>query len=290
MVKKIFTYLLLFLLGFFGYKGLSIAYNSFFNKASNQIKEDLSINLKGSKKNLSGLVYSAVGAFEHTDAIKAFKVEVRKLGIINNWNLRFSNDPNLFNDKDLKNFDVVIWNNSTGNTLNKVQMDSFENYIESGGGYVGIHGAGDYSKDWEWYYEVLLKAKFTHHPNMEYQFQNGTLEKKCTSSFTNCQNLPSRWEREDEWYVFEESPREKGSNVIYNLIEKNLVMTRLKDNVITDSTMDEDHPIVWTNCVGKGKAFYSAMGHKGKYFLEPLHMDLIKSGIIWASDKSAKCN
>ena len=63
-----------------------------------------------------------------------------------------------------------------------------------------------------------------------------------------------------------------------------------KDNVITDSTMGEDHPIVWTNCVGKGKAFYSAMGHKGKYFLEPLHMDLIKSGIIWASDKSTKCN
>ena len=50
MVKKIFTYLLLFLFGFFGYKGLSIAYNSFFNKASNQIKEDLSVNLKGNKK------------------------------------------------------------------------------------------------------------------------------------------------------------------------------------------------------------------------------------------------
>ena len=49
------------------------------------------------------------------------------MGIINNWNLQFSNDPNLFNDKDLKNFDVVIWNNSTGNTLNKVQMNSFEN-------------------------------------------------------------------------------------------------------------------------------------------------------------------
>ena len=53
--------------------------------------------------------------------------------------------------------------------------------------------------------------------------------------------------------MFEESPRKKGSNVIYNLIEKNLVMTRLKDNVITDSNMGEDHPIVWTNCVWKGK-------------------------------------
>ena len=64
----------------------------------------------------------------------------------------------------------------------------------------------------------------------------------------------------------------------------------IEDGVIRESSMGDDHPIVWTNCVGKGKAFYSAMGHKGKYFLEPLHLQVIKSGIIWAADKSAKCN
>ena len=67
-------------------------------------------------------------------------------------------------------------------------------------------------------------------------------------------------------------------------------MTNIKDGVIRESSMGYDHPIVWTNCVGKGKAFYSAMGHKGKYFLEPLHLEVIKSGIVWAADKTAKCN
>ena len=62
------------------------------------------------------------------------------------------------------------------------------------------------------------------------------------------------------------------------------------DGEIRESSMGVDHPIVWTNCVGKGKAFYSAMGHKGKYFLEPLHLEVIKSGIMWAANKSAKCN
>ena len=78
--------------------------------------------------------------------------------------------------------------------------------------------------------------------------------------------------------------------MIYNLIVNNLVMTNIKDGVTRESSMGDDHPIVWTNCVGKGKAFYSAMGHKGKYFLEPLHLEVIKSGIMWAADKSAKCN
>jgi len=289
-MKKILTYLILFLLGFFGYKGISIIYNKFFKNRKSNIEGNIKLNLKKEDKVLSALVYSAIGDFSHTDAIKAFKVEIRKLGVLNNWNLQFSNDPNLFNDKDLKNFDVIIWNNSTGNTLNKKQMNSFENYIENGGGYVGIHGAGDNSKDWKWYYNVLLKAKFTHHPNMKYQFQSGVLEKKCTSSFTNCQRLPAKWEREEEWYFFDESPQRNGSNIIYNLNEKSLLLGDINEDGAPISKMGKDHPIVWTNCVGKGKAFYSAMGHKGKYFLEPLHMDLIKSGILWASDKSTECN
>ena len=290
-MKKIFTYFILFLLGFFGYKGLSLFYYKYLNKPYENADKNIKVNLKNdSDKVLSALIYSAVGAFDHKDAIKAFKVEIRKMGMINNWHLEFSNDPSQFNNESLKNYDVIIWNNSTGNTLDEKQMSSFENYIENGGGYVGIHGAGDSSKNWKWYYEVLLKARFSHHPNREYQFQNGTLEKKCDSNFSNCEKLPNRWDREEEWYVFNESPKKKGSNVIYNLIANNLVMTNIKDGVIRESSMGDDHPIVWTNCVGKGKAFYSAMGHKGKYFLEPLHLEVIKSGIIWAADKSAKCN
>ena len=287
-MKKGVTYLLLFLVGFFGYKGVSTIYNKFLKNRKSNNEGKININLKNDEV-LSALVYSAVGDFNHTDAIKAFKVEIKKLGIINNWDIEFSNNTSLFNTEGLKNFDVVIWNNSTGNTLNKSQMRSFENYIENGGGYVGIHGAGDDSKDWGWYYEVLLKAKFTHHLNTEFQFQNGVLEKKCTSSFTNCQKMPSTWEREDEWYFFDESPQKNGSNIIYNLNEKSLFVEDINENGIPISKMGEDHPVVWTNCVGKGRSFYSAMGHKGKYFLEPLHMDLIKSGIIWASGKSAKC-
>ena len=88
-------------------------------------------------------------------------------------------------------------------------MNSFENYIETGGGYVGIHGAGDSSKNWKWYYEVLLKARFSHHPNGKYQFQNGILEKECKSIFSNCEKLPNKWEREEEWYVFDENPKKK---------------------------------------------------------------------------------
>ena len=38
----------------------------------------------------------------------------------------------------------------------------------------------------------------------------------------------------------------KGSNLIYNLIKNNLVITNIKDVVIRESSMGDDHPIVWT--------------------------------------------
>ena len=101
-MKKIFIYFILFLLGFFGYKGLSLFYkylNTPYENADKKIKENLK---KDSNKVLSALIYSAVGAFDHKDAIKGFKAEIRKMGIINNWYLEFGNDPSLFNNESLK--------------------------------------------------------------------------------------------------------------------------------------------------------------------------------------------
>ena len=128
-MKKIFTYLILFLLGFFGYKGLSLFYK-YLNTPYENAEKNINVNLKNdTDKVLSALIYSAVGDFDHKDAIKAFKVEIRKMGMINNWHLEFSNDPSQFNNESLKNYDVIIWNNSTGNTLDEKQMSSFESKI-----------------------------------------------------------------------------------------------------------------------------------------------------------------
>ena len=40
--------------------------------------------------------------------------------------------------------------------------------------------------------------------------------------------------------------QKKGLNLIYNLIKNNLAITNIKDGVIRESSMGDDHPIVWT--------------------------------------------
>ena len=47
----------------------------------------------------------------------------------------------------------------------------------------------------------------------------------------------------------------------------------------TDLAMGKDHPMVWSHCVGKGRAFYSALGHTGKAYAEPAHLQMIAGAI-----------
>jgi type 1 glutamine amidotransferase len=47
--------------------------------------------------------------------------------------------------------------------------------------------------------------------------------------------------------------------------------------------MGADHPIIWSHCVGRGRSFYSALGHKGEYYAEPLHVELLEGAIAWAA-------
>ena len=64
----------------------------------------------------------------------------------------------------------------------------------------------------------------------------------------------------------------------YSPFEKLLPFTKPKD-----IRMGADHPMVWTHCVGDGRAFYSALGHAASTYGEPLHRKMIGGAIAWAA-------
>ena len=79
---------------------------------------------------------------------------------------------------------------------------------------------------------------------------------------------------------------------MYTLDETNMVMSGvLKDGTLQDKdfSMGDDHPIVWYNCVGKGKAFYSALGHKANYYKSPNYNRLLTEAVNWAGNPSLNC-
>jgi hypothetical protein len=52
-----------------------------------------------------------------------------------------------------------------------------------------------------------------------------------------------------------------------------------------------DHPIAWTQCVGKGRSFYTAIGHKPESYSEPNTNKLIEQGVAWVVEsKTHACS
>ncbi|MFY0686805.1 MAG: ThuA domain-containing protein [Cyclobacteriaceae bacterium] len=229
------------------------------------------------------LVFSKTNGFRHAEAIEQSKITFEKMGVDNDWNVVISDNGAIFNDEQLSYMDVVIWNNTTGRNLTDDQRLSFRRYMESGGGYIGTHGSGDFSHHWPWYEQTLIGANFTHH-TMNPQFQTATMQRACDSTFYGCDDLTSTWIREEEWYVFSNNPRENGANVIYTVDENTFDPNGNVRFLLTDKDfgMGDDHPIVWYNCLdGGGKSFYSALGHSGAAFEEPNHLLLLKNAIKW---------
>ena len=56
----------------------------------------------------------------------------------------------------------MIWNNTSGIVLTDDQRIIFKNWIEEGGGFIGIHAAGDDSHQWVWNENEAFQAHFSH--------------------------------------------------------------------------------------------------------------------------------
>ncbi len=52
--------------------------------------------------------------------------------------------------------------------------------------------------------------------------------------------------------------------------------------------MGEDHPIAWTRCVGKGRSFYSAIGHRPETYSDAKYQKMLIDAVEWSANRKAK--
>ncbi|HKV47979.1 MAG TPA: ThuA domain-containing protein [Candidatus Acidoferrales bacterium] len=224
------------------------------------------------------LVFSKTNGYRHAKAIPAANAAIASLAEKNGWSVFFTENGAVFNPANLLRFRATIWNNTSGDLLNEQQKQAFRSYIENGGGFVGIHGAGgDFSYDWRWYVETLIGAQFIGHTLMP-RFPTATIHVE-NHDHPATKTLPHEWVRSDEWYSFKESPRAQGATVLATLDE-----TTYRPRMVTKNLrMGSDHPIIWKHCVGKGRVFYSALGHTASAYREPNYVAVLQAAIAWAA-------
>jgi hypothetical protein len=228
---------------------------------------------------ISVLLFSKSTGYRHGESIEAGKKVFDSLAKKNNWFLYSTEEGGVFNIDQLTRFKVVIFNNSTGRVLNDEQQNALEHYVEQGGSFLGIHGSGDDSHHWDWYEQNLLGSKFSHHP-LDPQLQETEVMLNDQPDSLLVQGLPRTWKHSDEWYVFFENPRAIGFHILYNIDgEKinpsgNILWTKDKN-----FGMGKDHPVAWYRAAGKGKTFYTSMGHNADAWKQEPFVRMLENAI-----------
>lgn len=227
------------------------------------------------------LLFSKSTGYRHSESIDAGKATFKKLGEKNGWFVYETEEGGVFNSEQLKQFNIIIINNSTGRLLNREQQLAVEQYVESGGALMGIHGAGDFShSDWPWLQTNLIGANFSHHPlNPQLQAANVHIEKTADSVLTS--QLPASWTSTDEWYIYFSQPKDVKVIAYINgdkiLPSGNLLFIRDKD-----FGMGHYQPVAWYRNVGRGKTFYTSMGHDAAVWQNPNFVKLVENAVQWS--------
>jgi type 1 glutamine amidotransferase len=213
------------------------------------------------KKPIRMLAFTKTSGFRH-DSIPVAQRTLMRLS--SDVRVDVTEDANQFNPTNLKQYDVVAFVMTTGDVLDAAQEKAFEDWVRAGGGYLGVHSAADTEYEWPFYGE-LVGAYFKSHPAI--QAGQVVLEDQ---EHPTTRVLPNVWHRVDEWYDYRATPRGKVR-----------VLARLLEDTYRGGTMGRDHPIMWCREMGKGRSWYTGMGHTQGSWSESLFLQSLRDAIDW---------
>ncbi|MGA5665665.1 lectin [Streptomyces pseudogriseolus] len=211
------------------------------------------------------LVFSRTAGFRHS-SIDEGVTALRDLGAANNFTVDATEDPAAFTTANLARYRAVVFLSTTGDVLGSAQESALEQYMRSGGGYVGVHAAADTEYDWP-FYAGLAGALFQSHPAI----QPATVEVEDRAHDATA-HLGATWQRTDEWYNYRTNPRTTAH-----------VLASLDESSYSGGSMSGDHPIAWCKDYAGGRAFYTGGGHTEESYADPAFRRHLLGGIRWAA-------
>ena len=142
----------------------------------------------------------------------------------------------------LKNYDGIIFANTTGD-LPMPDKEAFINWVKAGHAFVGMHSASDTFHGFPPFIEMLGGEFLTHGAQVEVDAINQ--DQQCPA----CRHLPATWKVFDEIYQFKNFERSK----VHGLLTLDQHPNKKTPG---------DYPISWCKQYGKGRVFYTSLGHR----------------------------
>ncbi len=170
--------------------------------------------------------------------------------------------------KNLDDFRAVVFYTTGELPVDEETKQGLIDFVRNGGGFAGTHCAtdtfyklpeygemiGGYFDGHPWHQKVAIKVEDRTHP----------------ASI----RLGESFEITDEIYQFKQFSRER-VHVLMSLDHDSFDVSRGKRK-------DNDYAISWTRDYGKGRVFYTALGHRVEVWRDPRFLNHFVTGVRWA--------
>lgn len=171
------------------------------------------------------------------------------------------------NKDTLKNFDVVLFF-TTGNPLTKSELNDLQEWVKAGGAFAGTHCATDTLYNTT--YGALVGGYFDGHPwNQKIKVVVEDPKHAAAAGFSSGDAIT------DEIYQFRDAP--------YSRDKLHIILS--VDNGSIDykkgKRKDADYAISWCQEVGKGRSFYTSLGHRKEVWKDPRFQKHLLGGLKW---------
>ncbi len=244
------------------------------------------------------LFFTKSSGFEH-DVISYKKgmpsfaeKQLSELGKENNWEFVFSKDGSKFSLEYLAQFDTVMFY-TTGDLcspgtdknppMSLAGKQALFDFVKAGKGFVGTHSAADtFHTDNESQkgperfknhgdkadsYVCFLGAEFIRHGK-----QQAGVNKVVDPTFPGFAKLGDSFSFVEEWYTLKDFRPE-----IH-------VLTTFNEPALEgDDYKRPAFPNCWARHEGKGRVFYTAMGHREDVWTNPTFRQILVGGLSWAN-------
>ena len=172
----------------------------------------------------------------------------------------------------LQDFDVLLFYTTGELPVSEAQKQALLDFVRDGGGFAGVHSATDTFYEWETFGD-LIGGYFDGHP---WHTHVGILV--LDGEHPSTRHLGDRFEITDEIYQYRNF-RHEGTHILLELDTTSVDMD--KEDV---RGVDGNFPLAWTRKFGKGKVFYTALGHREDVWKDQRFQKLLLHGILWAAD------
>lgn len=177
-----------------------------------------------------------------------------------------------FNAKNLNDFDAVLFYTGGNLEMDEEQKAALLSFVhDDGKGFIGVHSATITFTNWPEYGE-MIGGYFDEHPW-------GTFDAPIVvedPSFPGMQQWPKSFVLRDEIYQIKDFSRDKLRVLM------RLDASKLDLNNSHVHRKDHDFAVTWAKMYGKGRVYYSTLGHVDQNWDDPRVQKMYFEAIRWA--------